>query len=155
VGFSLPGLLIALAILAPSFLLLPFPPIDAPAAAPRTSRIASVLERVGQIGCLVLAVIVAPVLGRPAWLIALIGLVALYYLLWLRYLAGGRHFRLLYAPLGPIPVPLALAPVLAFFAASVWMENWFLAAGALVLGVGHITVSAQIARDAGATERLE
>jgi len=145
-GFSLPGLILAVAILAPSFLLVPFPPMDAPHPAPRTSRVAGVLERVGQIGCLVLAVIVAPVLGHPGWLVALIILVALYYLLWGRYLAGGRHFRLLYAPLGPIPVPLAVAPVLAFLAASFWVQNWFLTAAAVVLGVGHITVSAQIAR---------
>ncbi|NYF10121.1 hypothetical protein HDC94_001277 [Leifsonia sp. AK011] len=147
-GFSLPGLPVALAILAPSFLLLPFPPIDAPSPAPRTSRIAGVLERVGQVGCLVLAVVVTPVLGHPGWLIALIALVALYYALWLRYLLGGRHFRLLYAPLGPIPVPLALTPVLAFLSASFWLQNWFLTGMAVVLGVGHITVSLQTARAA-------
>ncbi len=145
-GFSLPGLLIALAILAPNFLLLPFPPTGAPDPAPRTSTIAGVLERVGQVGCLVLAVIVAPVPGHPAWLVALIALVAVYYLLWARYLVGGRRFRLLYAPLGPIPVPLALAPVLAFLAASAWMQNWLLAVAAVVLGVGHVTVSVTIAR---------
>ena len=145
-GFSLPGLLIALAILAPSFLLFPFPPTGAPDPAPRTSTIAGVLERVGQVGCLVLAVIVAPMPGHPAWLVALIALVAVYYLLWARYLAGGRRFRLLYAPLGPIPVPLALAPVLAFLAASAWMQNWLLAVAAVVLGVGHVTVSVTIAR---------
>ena len=108
------------------------------------------LERVGQVGCLVLAVIVAPVSGHPGWLIALIALVALYYLLWVRYLVGGRPFRLLYAPLGPVPVPLALTPVLAFLSASVWLQNWPLAAAALVLGVGHITVSLQTARAARA-----
>lgn len=145
-GFSLPGLLIALAILAPSFLLFPFPPTGAPDPAPRTSVIAGVLERVGQVGCLVLAVIVSPRPGHPIWLVVLLALLSFYYVLWGRYLAGGRRFGLLYEPLGPIPVPLALAPVLAFLAASFWLHNWFLTAAAIVLGVGHITVSAQIAR---------
>ena len=145
-GFSLPGLLVALAVLAPSFLLLPFPPVDSPSPPPKTNAIAGVLERVGQVGCIVVAVIVTPVFGHPAWLVALVALVGLYYALWLRYLETGRHFSTLYSPLGPVPIPLALAPVLALVSASFWLQNWFLTATAAILGVGHIWVSAQVAR---------
>jgi hypothetical protein len=80
------------------------------------------------------------------WLVLVIALVAAYYALWARYLLAGRRFALLYATYGPVPVPMALLPVLAFFSASVWLHSWPVGAAATLLAVGHLTTARTIAR---------
>ena len=144
-GFSLAGLLVGLAILLPSLLLLAFPARDAPPLPPESLPLTG-LERGGQMGCLVLATIIASVPGFWWWGAAVVVCVLVYYGLWVRFFSTGRPFAALYEPLGPIPVPMAVFPVLAFLACAAWLANWWLAAAALVLAIAHITTSLKIAR---------
>ncbi len=138
--FSLPGLLLSLAILAPSFLLLAWP------ALPKSGWLLSGLERGGQAACLVVPAITGGSVHPDWWLAAIIVFVGLYYALWVRYFRGGREFALLYRPLAFVPVPMAVFPVLAFLAGAGWLQSWWLAGAAVVLGIGHIVLSYRIAR---------
>lgn len=143
-SFSVAGLLVGLAILLPSLLLLAFRARGTPRL-PAESLVLTMLERGGQVGCLVLATITSDVLGSWWWGAAVIVCVLAYYGLWIRFFSTGRPFLALYAPLGPIPVPMAIFPVLAFLCCAAWLSNWWLAAAAVVLAFAHITASLRIA----------
>ncbi|WP_382304072.1 hypothetical protein [Herbiconiux sp. UC225_62] len=144
-GFSLLGLVVSAAVLAPNLLLLPFPPRDSlpdsTAPAPLTW-----VERAGQALCLVVPALTAP--GPLIWW--WLPLVALslggYYALWGRYLARGRAAWDLYRPVWRMPVPMAVLPVVTFAATAAWLSNPWIAASAVVLAVGHLRVSLSIAR---------
>ena len=144
--FSLPGLILSVVILAPSLLLLFFRPTGMPEWVPDAGPVFTTLERVGQAGCLVAPALTATRAELDPWLLVIGILVAGYYLLWGRYLAGGRRFSALYAPLGPLPVPMAVLPVGAFLVSAGWLWSVWVLAAAVVLGVGHIVNSWIVAR---------
>ena len=146
-GFSLAGLLISLALLAPSLLFAR--DLREHAGVPgRVPPVLGLIERVGQVGCLVLAPLSGGAGRGAAWGVVVGVLVAGYYALWARYLAGGRRVEALYAPLGPVPVPMALLPVLAFLTTAYWVGSWPLALAAVVLAAGHLPVAWRSARTA-------
>ncbi|WP_100344662.1 hypothetical protein [Compostimonas suwonensis] len=136
--FSVAGLLVSLAILAPNLLLLAWPPRDQPKPVPSTGFALSAAERAGQAGCLVAPALTGGPPHLDGWLLLLVVFVGAYWALWLRYLLTGRRFARLYEPLGPIPVPMAVFPVLAFAATAGWLGTWWLAAATVVLAVGHL-----------------
>jgi hypothetical protein len=146
--FSLPGLLISLAFLAPNLLLIvarPHGSTRLPDAAPGWLV---ALERVGQAGCLVAPVLtgaaVAGILSAVA--LALAGAAVLaYWALWVRYLRA-RRVELLFEPFRRIPVPMAILPVTGFLLTALALSSWWVAAAALVLAVAHIPVSLLTAR---------
>lgn len=144
--FSLPGLLLSLAVLAPNFLLLAWPARQAPERPAATGWLLSALERVGQAACLVAPALTGRDAGIDGWFLAVVVFIALYYGLWARYFAGGRGFGLLYRPLGFVAVPMAVFPVLAFLAGAGWLHSWWLLGAAVVLGAGHIPSAVTIAR---------
>lgn len=142
--FSVPGAALSLAILAPSLLLLIWPPRH-PSPPPSRQKGHGVLftglERAGQALCLVLPAITATASDRDGWFFTTAAALGVYYLLWLRYFFSGREFSALYRPIGTIPVPMAVFPVLAFAAGAGWLTSWPLACGAAILAIGHITNS--------------
>ena len=146
-GFSPGGLALALAVLAPSLLLLALPPRDGLPSA-RVPRALTMLERAGQAGCLLAAASTARFGGIDAWLALALAALVGYYGLWVRYVVGGRKGALLYAPVGPIPVPMAILPALVFGLAAVSGRSWWLAGSSAVLAVGHISSSLLVARAA-------
>ena len=144
-GFNGAGLAIALVVLTPSLLILAFPPRPA-VPEPTSPRIFTLLERVGQAGCLVAPTSfsgTAPT-GPAGFLVVMLVALALYYALWLRYLTRGRLATLLFAPLGPLPLPMAALPVLVFGCTALWMPSLGVGAAAVVLAIGHLTVSGSI-----------
>ena len=144
--FSLPGLILSLAILAPNFLLLAWPPRNPPATPATTGWLLSALEKGGQAACLVAPALTGRDAGLDGWLVAVIAFVGVYYGLWARYFVRGRDFALLYSSLALVPVPMAVFPVLAFLAGAGWLHSWWLAGAAVVLGAGHIPSALIIAR---------
>lgn len=66
--------------------------------------------------------------------------------MWVRFFLGGRNFRLLYAPLGPLPIPMAVLPVCLFEVMALWGHSIGLALVALVLALGHVPASWRIAQ---------
>lgn len=137
-AFSVLGLALGLAVLAPSLSLLAFKPADGLPDV-RVPLIFVVLERAGQLSCLALAMFTP--LEVDGWLAAAGACLLAYYALWGRYFAG-RTAALLYAPLGPLPIPMAVFPVLTFMFAAVSGRSPWLAAAAGALAAGHWSVSA-------------
>lgn len=143
--WSGPGTLTALLILAPSITLGFLPTRPAGALSYPVGIVPAVLERVGQIGCLALAVVDGPhTPTTPAtWsLAATTGvLVAAYLGLWARYLVRGQWAELLFDPVWGLPIPLAVLPVAAFAALSVWAGSWWLGLAVCCLAAGHLRIS--------------
>ena len=80
-SFTLPGLLVALAVLAPNALLLVFRPTT---GIPRTTDaglLFTILERTGQVGCLVVLTL-SGARGVDGWLVGTLIVVAGYWALW-------------------------------------------------------------------------
>ena len=149
VGWSPLGLVVSLAVLAPNLLLLAFPP-RGQAPHPVIPTWLAWLERAGQALCVVVPAITAPGALHAPWptvgAVATAIAVAASWALSLRYLAAGRPWSALYRPAWRVPVPMAVAPVLAFLAASVWLGDGWIALSAVVLAAGHIPVAVLTAR---------
>jgi len=140
-SFSVLGALLVLSLLAADLLLVAFPPRDAvvrPASGPWWL---TALERVGQVGSIGLTVMAGPALARGLvgpWGWAVAACVALDLVCWGRYLTRGRTARLLLAPLGPVQIPLATFPVLAFLGAAAAAGSFALGLAGLALAIGHL-----------------
>lgn len=144
------GGIVTLFVLLPNLLAALFPPQDSlpPAAGTLLARL-TVLERVGQVSSFVLPFFY-PIRPQGAlfWAALAVMLVALglYYAGWARYLQKGRREVFFYRPLLGIPLPMALMPVIYFFAAGGLLRSPWLALAAVGLGVGHIGVTRLNAR---------
>jgi len=147
-SFSLPGLLVSVAILAPSLLLIAFPPRGAPATPPRIPAPLAVLERAGQAGCLVAPALTGLAPGSAWWLTGIAVSTAAYYGVWLRYFLSQRQYSALYSSIGALPVPLAVFPVLAFGFSAAWLHSVWVGLATVILAVGHIGSSLRTAASA-------
>ena len=117
------------------------------------SRVLLALERVGEVATSCCAVIfVCPQgLSFPwvLWLCAAFLLMVLYEIAWARYFADSGKLVDMYAPLGPISIPLASLPVVAFLLLGMWYASPIAVAAAIVLGVGHIGIHLKHVRELG------
>ncbi|WP_405175552.1 hypothetical protein MHI27_03145 [Paenibacillus sp. FSL H8-0261] len=143
-GFSLLGTLMALILLAPSLLMIKFPPENVPSGLRDAGPIYTLLERAGQLGCIgILAMsqdnFQQVKLGVIAVFIVLF--IAIYYGLWIRYIVKGRQYKLLWDPLGIIPIPMAVLPVCAFGLAAIWGKSIWLSIAVVCLAIGHLANS--------------
>ena len=68
-------------------------------------------------------------------------LLGFYYAGWVRFFVRRRQHALLFVPMLGMPIPMAVSPVLYFLLSSVVLGSVWQALAAVVLGVGHITVS--------------
>jgi hypothetical protein len=119
-------------------------------ASPKESSPLLALERIGQAGT-TMAALVAPRgdsfgAARFIFLGASLFAMILYELSWLRYFRTDRTAARLYRPLGPVPLPLAVLPVLGFLLLAIYEKHVFMLGAVVVLGVGHIGIHWQHAR---------
>ncbi|WP_285027418.1 hypothetical protein [Plantibacter sp. ME-Dv--P-122b] len=150
-GFSLWGLVVGVAVLAPNLVLWWIPPSVA-IPTTRAPRPLIWLERAGQALCLVVPTITAAGVLRWGWAIPALVALAGYYAMWGRYLLGGRDGTMLYQRWWWVPIPMAVLPVVVFFCAAAWLSNPWIAVAAAVLAAGHLPVSA-MAAPSGRTRR--
>jgi hypothetical protein len=105
-----------------------------------------VFERIGQIGSFAIPFfyrLKSSSILDVAMLTIMICALVIYYAGWMRYLVQGRNEGLFYKSMFGIPLPMAVMPVIYFFSASVLLGSVWLMMCAILLGVGHITVSWQ------------
>lgn len=143
--FSPLGLAVSLVVFAPTLLLVRFAPKGAQPSA-RIPWPITWAERAGQVSCIAVPAFTGSAGGGWPSLIVMIAALIGYYALWIRYLTGGRSWALLYQPVWGIPVPMAILPVVYFFAAAAWLGSWWIACAALLLAFGHIPAALLIAR---------
>ena len=120
---------------------------DADPAAPNENSLLVALERVGQVTT-TMAVLFAPASDSPGTArVACLGAsflaMFLYELSWLRYFQTDGSVANLYRSLGPVPLPLALLPVLGFLLLALYEVHVVLLGAVVVLGVGHIGIHGQ------------
>lgn len=142
-GFSKLGFMIAVAVFAPNLLMIIFPPRNMPAEIKDAGVLFTVFERIGQIACLTLLVISKSHFESRSisiWIILAMLCMATYYSLWIRYVALGREFSLLFK-FYTIPIPMAVLPVLMFGFIAVWGKSIPLGAAAVLFSIGHIANS--------------
>jgi hypothetical protein len=70
----------------------------------------------------------------------------LYELSWLPYFLTDQTDASLYRSLGPVPLPLAVLPVLGFWLLAIYEVHLLLLGAVVVLGVGHVGIHWQHAR---------
>lgn len=143
-GFSMVGVAFLLMLFVPNIKWGRNQPPSYAEMAKRENRILLTLERVGQVATTCSAVVFVCPQGFSfpwvLWLCAAFLLMVLYEIAWARYFKGGEELSGMYAPLGPVPVPIASLPVAAFILLGIWYRSPISIASALVLGVGHIGI---------------
>ncbi|WP_151732843.1 hypothetical protein [Paenibacillus tengchongensis] len=144
--FSAIGLMISILILLPSMVFFTlFPPKGGLGAEPSVHAVFIYLERIGQMAILLVLIFFTKqhFSGRPfnVWAVLMAACLLLYYIIWVRYIAGGQHAADLTRPFLFIPIPLAVFPVCALLCAAAWGHSLPLALVAAAFAVGHLTVS--------------
>ncbi len=138
------GGLISILALLPNLLFLVFPPRDVPRELSQPARGLEIVEGVGRVGVFAIPffcwIEIAGTLEMIA-VVIMIGALGLYYAGWLRYLRQGRSFALLFQPMLSIPLPMAVAPIVYFYAASIVLHAWLLFLATVLLTIGHLYVS--------------
>ncbi|MEX1378004.1 MAG: hypothetical protein AB1Z23_11115 [Eubacteriales bacterium] len=133
-------------LLLPNILLFFFPAINIPIENSRPDKwsIVLILERVGQAAVFILPLFIKITTDsscKKYVLAFMIFSVVIYYICWGRFYFQGRMFSLMYKNLWIIPIPMAVFPVLYFFAASVLMDSWIYAGASFIFAAGHILES--------------
>ena len=138
------GGLISILVLIPNLLFIVFPPRDIPRTLSKPARGLELLEWGGRLGIFVIPFFCWIEMGGAVEMIAvviMIGALGMYYIGWLRYMRGGRAFALLFQPMLGLPLPLAIAPIVYFYAASIMLHSWWLLIATVLLTIGHLYVS--------------
>ncbi len=138
------GALIPLLIMLPNVVWMIMPKADA--SQPTSEPLwLTIMENVGRFATLILPFFFSLDLNRKFSTPVAIGMgaaLAVYYVCWIRYFAGGRSPELLGAPFFGIPQPLAVAPIAFFALSSYLMGSWWMFAASVLFGVAHIWISA-------------
>ena len=143
-GFSIVGVVFLAMLFIPNIIWGKHQPPGYTELSKNESRVLLALERIGEVATSCAAVIFVCPQGFSLpwllWLIIAFALMVLYEIAWMRYFKGGGTLADMYRPLGPIPIPLASLPVVAFFLLGIWCQSPITLAAALVLGIGHIGI---------------
>ena len=123
-----------------------FPPsgkVEQTAAVARWLEIVEQVSRIAYLLAVTFLVSREPIRLQSVWFWLAALFLCLYYVVWIRYFAGGRDIALLNRPFLLVPMPLAVFPVLYFLCAALWLHNIPAAVIMLVFGAAHLTVSIQ------------
>jgi hypothetical protein len=119
------------------------PPQNIPAELSGVGIAFTMLERVGQVGCLLIPVISKTNFQNRSinlWIVLSLICIACYYGLWIRYTVTGRDFTTLFSPV-LIPIPMAVLPVLAFGFMAIWSKSVWLGLTDMLFAIGHLANS--------------
>ena len=146
VSFSLIGLVVFALPMLINIVYVIFPPSE---KAEQTAAVTHWIELVEQVSrmayLLAITLLVSrnPINFRSVWLCLAALFLLLYYIVWIRYFAGGRDIALLNRPFFFVPMPLAVFPVLYFLCAAIWLHNVPATIVMVIFGAAHLTVSIQ------------
>lgn len=121
-----------------------FPPsgnVELTAAVTHWIEVAEQISRFAYLLTITLLISRNPINFRSAWFCLAAFFLLLYYIVWIRYFAGGRDIALLNRPFLFVAMPLAVFPVLYFLCAAVWLHNIPAVILMMFFGAAHLTVS--------------
>ena len=145
-GFSYVGFIFLCCLFIPNILYSFHQPIDSIKI--KENKILLIFERTGQALCTILVLIfdnfdIHKVGLWSAWLGIVAVLMILYLICWGRYFLGKHVSKDFFRPFLGIPLPLAVLPVTAVFILAVYGKVLSLGIAAIILGIGHIGITAQ------------
>jgi hypothetical protein len=143
-GLHVRGLLVIILLLLPNIIYFIFPPKKIPENLRPIQGVFSLLEKMGRIICFVLPIIFGKMISlqKLSYVVILMGLcLFIYYICWTFYFVNGREYYYLFKPLGMIPIPMAIFPLLYFILLGVWLESPVFLISVLLFSIGHIAVS--------------
>ncbi len=151
-GFSYTGLLLLLMLFIPNIFWTKNQPADYDQYVQRENKVLLFLERAGEVLVTGLLLVfrdfnVQGVEPRLLWLAAAFALMILYELYWIRYFRSEKKMRDFYSSFLGVPVAGATLPVLAVLLMAVYGRNPLLFAAGIVLGIGHIGIHLQHAKE--------
>ncbi|HWR07599.1 hypothetical protein [Sporomusa sp.] len=137
------NLLIPLFIVLPNLLFVVLPPLNMPLLE-KEKVIWLILERIGQAGVFLVPLfhmVHLDTVTKQAAFALIIMAVTVYYFCWWRFFRNKRQYIWLFQPLGIIPIPMAVMPLLYFLASAIIMESLSMFLAAVCLGLGHLPIS--------------
>lgn len=143
-GLHLTGLILPILVLLPNLLLIFLPPHNMPKKQPSPLVIYTVFERVGQVTCFTLPILFGKKIAEQnvTFPLHLMGLcLIIYYICWIRFFWSGREYSVLFQPLGFIPVPMAIFPIIYFLLLALWLHSFIFAVPAAFFAIGHFSTS--------------
>ena len=139
------SLVIPILMLFPNFLCFLFPPINTPPLKDKNEPlILLILENIGSIGVTVIPLLYPILLNNNAsyfYLTCLFLLLFFYYACWLRFFIFARNYATLFLPMGHIPIPMAVSPVLFFLVSAAILHSFPMFVAAILLASGHLPLS--------------
>lgn len=139
------SLVIPILMLFPNFLCFLFPPINTPQFKDKNEPlILLILENIGRIGVTVIPLLYPILLNNKAsyfYLTCLFLLLFFYYACWLRFFIFARNYAALFLPMGRIPIPMAVSPVLFFLVSAAILHSLPMFVAAILLASGHLPLS--------------
>ncbi len=142
--FSIIGLSIGVLIFLPNLLYIVFPPKNVPEGLKDAGIIFTLLERIGQVGCLAILIMSKANYENiriDIWFVLMVLCIILYYSLWIRYVVKGQVFSLCFKPLLFLPIPMAIFPVFAFGFAAIGGKSIYMGIAVVLLALGHFVNS--------------
>lgn len=151
-GFSYTGLLLLLMLFVPNLYWTKNKPADYDQYAPHENKVLLCMERAGEVLVTGLLLVfrdfnIQGFEPRLLWLAGAFALMVLYELYWIRYFRSEKTMSDFYSSLLGIPVAGATLPVLAVLLVAVFGRNPFLFAAGIILGIGHIGIHLQHAKE--------
>lgn len=151
-GFSYMGLIMLLMLLVPNFIWTKNQPKDYDKYAAKENKVLLAFERVGQFIVTPCALIFSSFNphGWNFWSIVLVIAVlnlVVYDIAWVRYFKSEKTMKDFYKSFLGMPLALATYPVIAFYLLGVYGGNIIMILGSVILGIGHIGIHAQHARE--------
>ncbi|BBF43514.1 hypothetical protein lbkm_2202 [Lachnospiraceae bacterium KM106-2] len=149
-GFSYIGLLFLILLFLPNIFWTKRKPDGYEAT--KENKILLAMERVGQVSVTTLVLICGNLNLRKwswwsLWLVAAIVWILLYEYWWIRYFRSERKLSDFYSSLFMIPVGGATLPILAFLCLSMYGRLIVLLTATIILGIGHIGIHLQHAKE--------
>jgi len=137
------NLLIPVLIVLPNLLLVLLPPLYIPLLK-KEAPIWLVFERLGQAGVFLVPLFhriqLDTVMKQAAFALIIIAL-TVYYFCWWRFFRNKRRYTWLFQPLGIVPIPMAVMPLLYFLASAIILESPSMFLAVICLGLGHLPIS--------------
>lgn len=143
-GIDFKGILAVLLLLLPNVLFYIFPPQAVPGNLRSVPAVFTVIEQAGRILCLAVPIVFGKKIAEQkySWLVILMAACLLiYYVCWVLYFSNGREYFDLFKPMGFIPIPMAVFPLMYLILLGIWVKSPLFIVSAILFSVGHIVIS--------------